>query len=172
MFRQLAAMACALVFCLQGSQVRAEDAEMRKTLGAQYAKFNQGLIKKDIKSMFSLLTPDAKFIEVGGQKTTREQMHQMMEQMLSTMSLSKATSTIDKLNVSGDTAIAEVTLRSSGAMKGQDKKTHLVGYVSKSRDTWTKTSEGWKLKQIVAVSENMTMDGKPVNYGAPPPAKK
>lgn len=172
MFRRMVMMTCALFFCVQVSQVRADDATVRKALGAQYTKFNQGLIKKDLKSTFSLLTPDAKFIEVGGQTRTHEQMHQMMEQMLSTMTISKATNTIDKLKVTGETAIAEVTLKSSGAMKGEDKKTHTVGYISKSRDTWTKTAEGWKLKQIVAVSENMTMDGKPVNYGAPPPAKK
>jgi ketosteroid isomerase-like protein len=160
-----------LVLSALVSGVRADDAAVRKALDAQYAKFSQGMIKKDMKAMFSLLTPDATFKEVGGQIMTREQMSKMMEQMMGTMTISKIGNKVETLKVKGNTAIADVTSRSSGKMKGQDGKTHTVAYVSKSRDTWTKTAGGWKLKRIEAISETMTMDGKPVSYGAPPPKK-
>ena len=162
MKRRIGMLVGALVLSAFVSGARADDATVRKELDAQYAKYTQGLVKKDLKMIFALVTPDATFKEANGQVQKREQLQKMMKEIMAIMTLSTASHKIEKLTVKGDTAIAEVAGKSAGKMKGQDGKSHSISYASKTRDYWVKTAGAWKIKKMEAISESMLMDGKPV----------
>lgn len=161
MKRRIAVWASALLLCAHVSGARADNTAIRKELDSQYAKFNQSLVKKDMKAMFEMLTPDVTFKGKTGQTENREQLRQMMSQMISIMTISKATNKIGKLTLKSNMAIVEAMSKSEGKMKGSDGKLHSVAYTSKTRDFWTKTTSGWKIKKIEGISEQMLMDGKP-----------
>jgi ketosteroid isomerase-like protein len=160
MKRRIGMLVGALILSAFVSGARADEAAVRKALDAQYAKFNTSLVKKDMKTMFDVLTPDATYV-MKGMVQNREQMRQMMTQTMAMMQISKASNKIEKLTMKGEMAIVVAAAKSSGKMKGTDGKIHPISYTSKTRDHWTKTPGGWKIKKIEAISESMTVDGKP-----------
>ena len=117
--------------------------------------------------MFALMTNNATFKGAEGRSSTRTQLEATMKQMFAMMTYTAITPHITKWTWQDKAALLDVTTKSAGTMQTPDGKTHVVTYVSKSRDQWVQQAEGWRLKQIQAVSETMTQDGKPVVMPTP-----
>ena len=156
---------------ITGGTAQANKAADRREIENDYARTSTAMKAKDTKPLFALMTPDATFKEVGGSITPRPQLEAMMKQMFALMTYTEMTAKITKWMWQDKAAQLDVTTNSAGTLKTPDGKTHAVTYVSKSRDHWVKQADGWRLRQIEAVSETMTQDGKPVVMPAPPPKK-
>ena len=141
----------------------------RSEIESDYIRTAKAMQRKDTKELFALMTEDATFKETDGSLTTRPQMEKMMKQMFAAMTYTAITPKVTQWVWQDNAALLNVTTKSAGTMKTPDGKTHSVTYVSKSRDKWVRQAAGWRLQQIEAVSETMTVDGKPVAMPAPSP---
>ena len=143
----------------------------RKEIEGDYARSCKAMKQKDIKPLFALMTKDATFKERNGKITSRSELEAMMKQMFTMLTYTEITPKATKWAWQNSAALVDMTTKSAGKMKTPDGKTHAVTYVSKSRDTWVKQADGWRLQQIEAVSETMTVDDKPVVMPVPPANK-
>lgn len=150
---------------------QSEKAADRREIEAGYARYAKAVKQKDMKAMFALMTKDGTFKEVDGKITSRPEMESMMKQMFATLTFTQITPQVTKWAWQDKAVLTDLTVKSAGKLKAPDGKTHLVTYVSKSRDHWVKQPGGWRIQQIEAVSEAGTVDGKPVMMPAPPPKK-
>jgi hypothetical protein len=105
----------------------------------------------------------------------------MKQAMAQTQSLDDAKIAIEKLTVKGNIATSvstmslTMTMMDSTGEMGPKGKAHKMSMTERSRETWVKTSGGWKAKHSEDLpGGKMLLDGKPFNPMAPPsqPPKK
>ncbi len=160
-----------LLATTQISAAQSDKTADRKEIEGDYARSSRGMKQKDTQPMFAVMTENATFKDADGNSISRPQFESMMKRIFVTMTYTRVTPQITKWVWQDKAALLDVTTRSAGMMKTPDGKTHAVTFVSKSRDQWVKLADGWRLKQIEAVSEAMTQDGKPVVMPTPTPKK-
>jgi hypothetical protein len=82
--------------------------------------------------------------------------------MSMTGKISKSDVDIVKITPKGDTAIVRTSMNYAMTMKDPTTKKdqHWTGK-SLTDDTWKKVGKTWKLYRVEAISEEMTVDGKP-----------
>lgn len=157
---------------------QADDAAVRKEIQAGYDKLCAAMKSKNIDGVMKMGTKDFSYTEKG-QTMGGEQMKQMMQQQFAAMkSCDKMVMKIDKLTVKGNTATVMSSSEGVMTIGGADGKTHKMADKNTSKDTWVKTPEGWKCKNVTVLTDKMTMDGKPFDPsamaggGSAPPKKK
>jgi len=179
MKRQLLIVISALLFvCLDLAAVHAQDdLEVRKELEAQYKRLAEAHDRKDLKTISGLKTSDFHAIfpdgRVGDVKIMEEYTRQFLE---SNQPPYNIRFTIQKLTVSENKLIAvaevfqEATRYRELAGKRRKVDTSVV-----QRETWAKTTEGWKLKSVDNVrdqkrfvDEKRVDPTKPYNPDDPP----
>ena len=147
-----------------------DDAEIRRELDAQYRKLAEAHGRKDLKAIAALKTADFHAIfpdgRVGDVKTMEQYTRQFLETNQPPFDIRN---TIRKLTVSENRliAVAEVFQEVS-------RTRELVGKVRKvdtsvvQRETWSKTTDGWKLKCVDNVRDQKRfVDGKRVDPAKP-----
>ena len=162
---------CLLLATAGGVSAKADRTADRKEIEGDYTRYAKAMKQQDAKPLFALMTEDATFREDGGKITPRSEMEAAMKQAFATMTLTEFAPKITKWVWRDNAALLDITVKSAARVKSSDGKTHLVAYVSKSRDKWVKQANVWRLQQVEAVTETMTRDGKPVTMPAPPPKK-
>lgn len=141
------------------------DAQVRKELESSYAKLTKAFKSKDVKTIFAMGTNDFSYVAKNKTKMDRKSAEAMITgQMKMIQEVQTVSNVIKKLTVKGDTAIAIVTGTVKGKMinPGQQGKTLALVSIGDTKDTWIKTSKGWKLKSVEVLSDKTTLDGKPV----------
>ena len=154
-----------------------DDEAVRKELVAQYEKLVDAHNKKDLKAIASLKTSDFHSISPDGRVNDVKTMEQYTKQFIeNNQPPFNIRNTIQKLNVSENklVAVAEIFQEIS-------RTRELAGKVRKvetnvmQRETWVKTSDGWKLKSVDNVRDQKRfVDGKrvdptkPYDSNAPP----
>ena len=135
-----------------------------KAIRAAYATADALYRKKDVAKLMKMLTPDVMYKEVGGKTMNYKEMDALMKQQLGNIqSIDAFKTTIKKLTVKGKTAQSETSMTLKGKVADPQGKIHVMTSMSTTRDTWTKTPQGWRMKMIEALSDKMLMDGKPMN---------
>ena len=125
--------------------VRANDADVKKTLEVQYAKEIAASKAKDVNALMALSTPDFKVKMNGGKILTYAEVKQdFKEQFAHTQSIKELSVKITALKVTGDKAVATVQQKAVIVATVQGKVMTLSSEQT-SNDTWVKTSAGWKL---------------------------
>jgi ketosteroid isomerase-like protein len=138
------------------------DAKAKGELLAAYGKVVAALKKKDLKTLMSMITPDAVMKEAG-QTMNRAQFEATMKQQLPMMDLVSAKMNITKLVVKGDTASAEYTedavAMMTGAPGGKKQKYEMS---TKYKGTFKKVGGEWKMRTSETVGQpKILIDGKP-----------
>jgi ketosteroid isomerase-like protein len=144
------------------------DAKVEKELLAGYGKVVAALKKKDAKGVVAYMTPNATMKQMG-QTMTRAQFEPMLKQQIQMVDVQSASIKFSKLVAKGDTANAEYTEYVKAKTKTPDGKGALMEMVSKYKGTFKKMGGEWKLHSSETIgAPKMTMNGKPMNPGAPP----
>ena len=172
MKKHLAVILIATVFvCLTAVPHRAQDdANVRRELENQYKKLAEAHERKDLKTIVGLKTADFHAIFPDGRVGDSRVMEQYSRQFLeSNHPPFNLRFTIKKLDVSenGLIAVAEVfqELSRQREMAGKLRK---VDTSVMQRETWAKTTEGWKLKSVDNVRDQKRfVEGKRVDPTKP-----
>jgi ketosteroid isomerase-like protein len=147
-----------------------DDEDVRKELVAQYEKLVEAHNRKDLKAIASLKSPDFHAIfpdgKVGDVKTMEQYTKQFIESNQPPFNIRN---TIQKLTVSENKLIAVAEI-----FQEVSRTRELAGKVRKvdtsvmQRETWVKTSDGWKLKSVDSVRDQKRfVDGKRVDPAKP-----
>ena len=160
----------AAFICLKATVFAQDDAEVRKELDAQYKKLAEAHDRKDLKSITALKTSDFHAIFVDGRVGDVRIMEQYSKQFLETNQAPfNIRFTIQKLTVSENRliAVAEV-FQEAARYRDLAGKRRKVETSVIQRETWAKTSDGWKLKSVDNVREmKRFVDGKRVDLSRP-----
>lgn len=167
----LTALSALMIGCLNLVTAHAQDdPEVRRELDAQYKRLAEAHDKQDLKTIVGLKTADFHAIFPDGRVGDSKVMEQYSKQFLeSNQPPYNIRITIQKLTVSENKLIAiaevlqEVTRYRELAGKRRKVDTSVV-----QRETWAKTSEGWKLKSVDNVRDQKRfVDGKRVDPTKP-----
>jgi len=171
MGRHKIASLAALVVLLNIVSASAEDdAEVRRELEAQYQRLAEAHDRQDLKAIVALKTEDFHAIfpdgKVGDSKTMEQYSKQFLESNKPPYDIRI---TIQNLTVSENKliAVAEVFQEATRyrEMEGQRRE---VDTSVLQRETWSKTTDGWKLKSVDNVRDQKRfVDGKRVDPSKP-----
>jgi hypothetical protein len=149
-----------------GKSFARDDAEVRRELEVQYKKLAEAHDRKDLKAIASLKTPDFHAIFPDGRVGDVKLMEQYTKQFIeSNQPPFNIRNTIQKLTVSENRliAVAEV-FQEISRTRELEGKVRKVDTIVIQRETWVKTSEGWKLKLVDNVRDQKRfVDGKRVD---------
>jgi ketosteroid isomerase-like protein len=167
----LIALSVLITGFLNLATVRAQDdSEVRKELEAQYKKLAEAHEREDLKAIVKLKTEDFHAIFPDGRVGDSKMMEQYSKQFLErNQPPYNQRFTIQKLTVSENKliAVAEILQELSRYQELADKRRKVDTSVIQ-RETWTKTSDGWKLKSVDNVrNQRKFVDGKRVDPAKP-----
>jgi hypothetical protein len=134
------------------------NSQIQPTIQTNYDRINAAFIRKDIKGATALFTPDYVSINPEGEKQNltefREHYSNLFTRFNIKLTSNKATIKNMDVNPSGvDVAIEQKT---EGTIAGSNK----IIINQTSRDSWLKTSQGWRLKQSKILTSQTTFNGK------------
>ena len=166
----IAFLALAAAFLQAGTARAEDDAGVRKELEAQYRKLAEAHDRRDLKAIVGLKTADFHVIFPDGRVGDSQLMEQYSRDFLeNNRPPYNSRFTIQKLTVSVNQLIAvaevlqEVTRYRELAGERRRVDTSVV-----QRETWARTTEGWKLKSVDNVRDQKRfVDGKRVDPGIP-----
>ena len=134
-----------------------------QAIRAAYTTSDTYFRKKDLSKLMGMLTPDIVYKQSNGTKLDRKGMETTLKTqfgMIQTMDSFKTT--VKKISVKGKTAQSETSMEMKGHVKDPQGKMHTISSMSTTRDIWMKTAQGWRIKQIDALTDKSMMDGKPI----------
>ena len=156
--------------CLNSTVHAQDDADVRKELEAQYKKLAEAHDRKDLKAIAALKTSDFHAMLPDGRVADVKVMEQNTKQWLETNQPPfDMRFTIQKLTVSENKliAVAEV-FQEAARYRDLAGKRRKVETSVLQRETWAKTSDGWKLKLVDNVRDQKRfIDGKRVDPTKP-----
>jgi len=122
-----------------------EEEELKEIVEAKYAQMNKALVGKDLGALTAICTADCKFkVRPGGVSLSLDQFKRIQEQGFKTLTVNRARTTVDSVQVQGDRAIVRATwIADLSAKKGKSSR-NLRG-VQKLLDTWSHDDEDWRL---------------------------
>ena len=139
----------------------------RAAIAALYKRNDQAMIKKDMPTLNALLAPNYQMTMKNGQSFNRAQSVALMQQLVSgsagvKMSYSKVSTRILSLTWRGKEAVVMSEVTAIGKGQGGGREFSLQ-QVSASRDIWTPTAQGWKIRQSVETKSNVLVNGQRVS---------
>jgi opacity protein-like surface antigen len=166
----LTALSALMISCLNLAAHAQDDLEVRRELEAQYKRLAEAHDKQDLKTIVGLKTADFHAIFPDGRVGDSKVMEQYTKQWLErNRPPYNQRFTIQKLTVSENKliAVAEVLQELSRYQEIAGKRLKVDTSVVQ-RETWAKTSEGWKLKSVDNVRDQKRfVDGKRVDPTKP-----
>jgi hypothetical protein len=169
--QQATTLAALVLIALNAMPASAQDdAGVQKELEAQYQRLAEAHDRKDLKAIVGLKTADFHAIFPDGTVGDSKVMEQYSKQFLeNNQPPYNVRVTIQKLTVSEHQliAVAEVFQEATRyrELEGRRRK---VDTSVKQRETWAKTSDGWKLKSVDNVRDQKRfVDGKRVDPTKP-----
>ena len=143
------------------------DHKVEKELQASYGKVIAAIKKKDVKTVMSLMTPDATMKEMG-QTMKRDQFEAMFTQQIKVLELESSTLTFSKVAAKGNVATTEYVENTHAKMPGPDGKPAKYVIKTNYKTIFKKIGGDWKMHKSESVGMPiMTVNGKPFNPQAP-----
>ena len=140
------------------------DAQVRREIEAAYAKLATAVETKDFAAFQALRVPEFATIPPDGVPSSAPRMAERARGLLERIQPPiTTTNDILELTVRGDDAIATVRQEFT-RMQTVDGTAHEIHSEVTQRETWTRTSDGWKLAFVDEVRDHVTLvDGQPRN---------
>jgi erythromycin esterase len=118
----------------------------RRSIQQRYDQIDTATERGDLDSLMKFVLPDATVVALGRELPFRTMIDAAKAQLAQGAKLSSRT-TITSIRAAGDDVI--VVVRNEG---GYSSSSGRNAYVSVANDTWTLTTEGWKLRKSAPVS--------------------
>ena len=129
-----------------------EEEELKETVEEKYAQLNKALVGKDLGAFTAICTADCKFkTRPGGVPLSIDQFKKYREQGFKTITVNRARTTVDSVQVHGDRATVRATWTADLTAKTGKKSRNLRG-VQQLLDTWSHVGEDWKLSASSVLS--------------------
>lgn len=150
-----------LVSLSAASWAQTTEADARKAIQAQLDQSAKALADKDVDAYSKNWTSDYKVTGIFGETLDRERAASGLRDALANVSNVKATMTIDRLKVNGDTATVLIRRKGTADVTSPDGKALPFSRDEREVQTWTKTPDGWKQKAATVLTQKDTIDAKP-----------
>jgi ketosteroid isomerase-like protein len=157
-----------LVIVAATASAKGNDASVRRSLQMRYEAFTRAFQKKDASAWKAMLTADYEVKQPDEPVMDRARAEKDMTGAMMSMDGIRWKRTIEKLNVSGDCAVATVRGRLTATTTGRDGSKHKMRFDGLTRDTWVLSGAEWKIRLSELLESRMLIDGKQ----AGPPAGK
>lgn len=146
-----------------GSGGQNSDAAVRAALERRYAENAAAFMKGDVKAIMALRAPDFHSVTPDGVKQDRAAMEAYTEGLLNGIKKwNKITQTIDRLQVTGDTAIVTMSQHLDRLALRSDNQVHHIQTWATQRETWIRAGSQWFLWRVDQVrNQRRLVDGKP-----------
>ncbi len=138
-----------------------EEEQIREIVETKYAQMNKALVGKDLGALTAICTADCKFkVRPGGVSLSLDQFKRFQEQGFKTLTVNRARTTVDSIQVQGDRATIRATwIADLTAKKG--KSARKLRGVQKLQDTWSHEDEVWRLSASTVMSTRTSEISKP-----------
>ncbi len=163
--RSVSLALCTLLITLAPVAIRADaPLEAKTAIQAVYNRESAAINKKDVEGVLAIYTADYVEIGQGGKKRSLAETKQEMQGIFATLQAMKMTQTISKVMLKGEQATVQVKQHMDAALtEPQTHKKHSITMSSSVEDIWVKSGKsGWLKKHSKTLSEQGTMDGKPM----------
>ena len=143
--------------------LRDKSKPVRQAIEAWYASNMEAFKEKDLAAIMALRTDDFHTITPDGKINTRADMEERTRLFLSRIDHFIAQDNqIGTIEVAGDLASADITQKTVRMQRFPDGTLHKVEGEVVQRETWKKTSEGWKLYRVDNIRDKgLLVDDKP-----------
>ncbi|MGH9875148.1 MAG: hypothetical protein ACRD9S_22055 [Pyrinomonadaceae bacterium] len=144
-----------------------DNKRLKREIKALYAKQVEIGNKRDVKAIMEFNTPDYSVKLLNGNTLSRKQLEQAMTRYFTSGQLVRQISfgyRVLGITVNGEDVIVLVEQKDKRIQMRRDGNPHKVEANVIHRDTWIKTTEGWKRRLTEEVQQTkFTVDGKPVD---------
>jgi ketosteroid isomerase-like protein len=126
-----------------------------------YNQINAAFIRKDVKGATAYFTPDYVSINKKGEKQNLEEFRSHYNTILNRFNIKLTSNKASIKDISIDASGITVSLgqHTEGTMIGGNK----IVIDQSSKDLWTKTPQGWRLKQSKILTSQTKFNGKVFN---------
>lgn len=136
---------------------------VKRALDARYAATTRAFQTNNIKAWSDMLTPDYVAVQPDRQTLTRKQVLRDFASRMASIRSLKAVTTIEKLTVRGNVAVAMVRGHWNYTTLDTHKQTHKMQFDDLSHDTWVHIGDAWKLKRSAKTEVRVILDGHPLD---------
>jgi len=132
----------------------------KKEIQAVLDQSTKSLTSKDYEAYGKNLTSDYRRTDYFGDTMDREKSLADLKSQVDAAQGIESTSTIEALNVKGDEATVLVRTKGKATTKLEDKDTPLT-WDQRDVQIWTRTADGWRLKESMGLTQSMMVNDKP-----------
>jgi hypothetical protein len=149
--------------------VKDKTKPVRRELEVVYTERAQAFKNKDVDTLLRQTSPDYFATLPNGQTMNYEQIQNYIRRGVEQfVEIKDLTFTLETIIVKSNEAIVDARQYVSRKQRLRDDKVHDVVSSVVQAETWVKTSEGWKLKNVSNLREQtLTVDGKPIDPNKP-----
>lgn len=157
---------CSLALCsvaiatLQPAYAESKAA-LLPIIQGNYDRINAAFVRKDIKGATAYFTPDYVGINKKGEKQNLSEFSSHYNTILNrfNIKLTSNKATIKDISIDGNGINVAIGQYTEGTMIGGNK----IVISQSSKDLWTKTPQGWRLKQSKILTSQTKFNGKVFN---------
>ena len=166
----------AMAAVVTGSALASMDqAAVKRELMMAGSKVQAAMAAKDAATILNTMAPNFRWIHVGQPDENKTKFAASLKRLFATSDSVMLGINPTNWKFSGNTVTildnGQITIRTKPTDK--DKMSHVMIGKGKTRETFTKTKNGWKATLFVDLpGEKWTMDGKPYNMRQPVVVKK
>jgi ketosteroid isomerase-like protein len=143
--------------------VRDKSKPVRKAIEDWYARNIDAFKRKDVSAVMALRTDDFHTLTPDGKVNTRANMEAYTQSFLKRIDhFISQDFQIGTIDVQGELASADVTQKTVRMQRFPDGTLHKVEANVTQRETWKRTSDGWKMYRVDNIRDgNLLVDDKP-----------
>jgi hypothetical protein len=130
-------------------------ASPRSEIQGTYSKIASAFARKDLNTATSYFTSDYAYTDTQGVNRSASDLRDYYAPLLNPVNVTSSKISIQQFNAQNN-QVQTVVKQTSNMSLGANK----IVYETTSRDTWVKTSAGWRIQQSQVISVNQTVNGK------------
>jgi hypothetical protein len=131
-------------------------ASPRSEIQGTYSKIASAFARKDLNTATSYFTSDYAYTDAQGVNRSAADLRDYYAPLLRPVNVTSSKISIQSFSPQ-NSQIEAVVKQTSNMRLGANK----IVYETTSRDTWVKTSAGWRIQQSQVLSVNQTVNGRP-----------
>lgn len=126
----------------------------RQAISRAYQAINTAFDRRNLSKMGSYYLPEYQSTGLDGKTTNLQQSIQITENLYRNLAKIKTRTQIQKIQFNGQTATVTISYNMDGSIRDANNSsvTRPFSFTGTSRDTWKRTSSGWKLANSRALS--------------------